>query len=331
MISYILRRIWVIVPVLIGISIISFIVIQLPPGDYMSAVKSQMQSLGGLTEDEAEKIAQELRRTYGLDKPLAVQYLLWMKGMITEGKLGFSFQYRKDAGQVIWARLGWTMLVALSCHAVSTIVGLLIGIYSARHQYSLGDNLATLFSFAGLSIPSFFLALVILYIMAVVFKTETGGFFSQYYVFAPWSWAKFVDFLKRFWIPVVIVGFAGTARNMRVMRANLLDILNSQYVLTARSKGLREAIVVYKHAVVNALHPIIMYQGMVLPFMIQGETAASIVLNLPTTGPMLYDALVAQDMYLAGAFLLMLSVVLVVGNLLADIALAWLDPRIVYT
>lgn len=330
MIDYIIRRILAVIPVLIGISIISFIVIQLPPGDYMTAVKAQMQSLGGLTEYEAEKIAQELRKVYGLDKPLVVQYLLWIKGIITKGNFGFSFQYRKDVGHVIWGRLGWTMAVALSCHAVSTVVGLLIGIYSARHQYSLGDNFATLLAFAGLSIPSFFLALVILFITAVWFGFEAGGLFSQYYVLAPWSWAKFVDLLKHFWVPVVIVGFAGTARNMRVMRGNLLDVLNSQYVLTARSKGLKERVVVYKHAVVNALHPIIMYQGMVLPFMIQGETAASIVLNLPTSGPMFYDALVAQDMYLAGAFLMMLSVVLVIGNLLADILLAWVDPRIRY-
>jgi peptide/nickel transport system permease protein len=330
MINYIVRRIWAAIPVLVGISIISFVVIQLPPGDYMSAIKSQMQSLGGLTEDEAEKIAQQLRKVYGLDKPLVVQYLLWIKNMITKGSLGFSFQYRKDVGGVIWSRLGWTMLVALSCHAVSTIVGLLIGIYSARHQYRLGDNLATIFAFAGLSIPSFFFALVIMFITSVWFGLEAGGLFSQYYVVAPWSWAKFVDFLKHFWVPVVIVGFAGTARNMRVMRGNLLDVLNSQYVLTARSKGLRETVVIYKHAVVNALHPIIMYQGIVLPFMIQGETAASIVLNLPTTGPMFYDALVAQDMYLAGAFLMMLALVLVIGNLLADVLLAWVDPRIKY-
>jgi len=330
-IGYIARRLLSTVPVLIGLSIISFIVIQLPPGDYMSALKAQMQSLGGMTEEEATKVAEQLKRVYGLDKPLAVQYLRWMKGIITRGDFGFSFQYRKSVGEVIWTRLGWTMLVALSCHAVSTLVGLFIGIYSATHQYKLADNCATLLAFIGLSIPSFFLALVVLYVMGVVFKVETGGFFSQYYVFAPWSWAKFVDFLKHFWIPVVIVGFAGTARNMRVMRGNLLDVLNSQYVLTARSKGLRERRVIYKHAVVNALHPIIMYQGMVLPFMIQGEIAASIVLNLPTTGPMFYDALVAQDMYLAGAFLLILSVVLVVGNLLADILLAWIDPRVVYS
>ncbi len=330
MIDYIIRRLLAIIPVLIAISIISFIVIQLPPGDYMTAVKGQMQSLGGLTEDEAEKVAQELRKIYGLDKPLVVQYLLWIKGIITKGSFGFSFQYRKDVGQVIWVRLGLTMLIALSCHFVSTAVGLLIGIYCATRQYSLGDNFATLLAFAGLSIPSFFFALVIMYTLTVGFGVEAGGLFSQYYVLAPWSWAKFVDFLKHFWVPVLIVGFAGTARNMRVMRGNLLDVLNSQYVLTARSKGLKERIVIYKHAVVNALHPIIMYQGMVLPFMIQGEIAASIVLNLPTGGPMFYDALVAQDMYLAGSFLMLLSVVLVIGNLAADILLAWVDPRIRY-
>lgn len=318
------------IPVLLIISVIAFTVIQLPPGDYMSAVKAQMQSLGGLTEDEAEKIAQELRRIYGLDKPIILQYFVWIKNIITKGSFGFSFQYRRDVGEVIWERLGWTILIAIMCHLISTIVGLMIGIYSATHQYSIGDNIATFFAFIGLSTPSFFLALVVMYIMAVKFRIEPGGLFSQYYAFAPWSWAKFIDLLRHIWIPVVIVGFAGTARNMRVMRGNLLDILNLPYVLTARSKGLKERTVIYRHAVVNALHPIIMYQGMVLPFMIQGEVTTSIVLNIPTAGPMFYDALVAQDMYLAGSFLLLVAVVLVIGNLLADILLAWVDPRVRY-
>ncbi|MGQ9623123.1 MAG: ABC transporter permease [Candidatus Caldatribacteriaceae bacterium] len=327
---YILRRILMSIPVLWVISVIVFVVIQLPPGDYMSAVQAQMQSLGGLTEEEAAKVAEQLRRVYGLDKPLYVQYFVWVKNIVTKGDFGFSFQYRKPVAEVIWERLGWTLLIASLCHLVSTLVGILIGIYSATHQYGIGDNVATFFAFVGLSIPSFFLALIAMYILAVKVGVEPGGLFSQQYMFASWSWGKFLDLLRHIWVPVVIVGFAGTARNMRVMRANLLDILNLPYVLTARSKGLKEREVVYKHAVVNALHPIIMYQGMVLPFMIQGEIVASTVLNIPTAGPMFYNALVAQDMYLAGSFLLLVAVVLVVGNLLADIVLAWIDPRIRY-
>lgn len=259
MTNYIIRRILVSIPVLLIISVIAFTVIQLPPGDYMSAVKAQMQSLGGLSEEEAEKVAEELREIYGLDKPMVLQYLVWIKNIVIHGDFGFSFQYRKDVGEVIWERLGWTILIALLCHLVSTIIGIMIGIYSATHQYSIGDNIATFFAFIGLSTPSFFLALGAMYIMAIKFRVEPGGLFSQYYTFAPWSWAKFVDLLKHIWIPVVIVGFAGTARNMRVMRGNLLDILNLPYILTARSKGLKERVVIYRHAVVNVLHPIIMY------------------------------------------------------------------------
>ncbi|MCS7241772.1 MAG: ABC transporter permease [Candidatus Caldatribacterium sp.] len=327
--KYVLRRIVMSVPVLLVISVVVFVVIQLPPGDYMTTIQIQLQSLGGLTEAEAARVAEELRRAYGLDKPLYVQYFVWIKNIITKGDFGFSFQYRKPVAEVIWERLGWTILIASLCHLVSTFVGIAIGIFSATRQYSVGDYVATFFAFVGLSTPSFFLALIAMYIMASR-GIQPGGLFSQRYLLAPWSWAKFVDLLKHIWIPIVIVGFAGTARNMRVMRANLLDILNQPYVLTARSKGLPERTVVFKHAVINALHPIIMYQGMVLPFMISGEIVASTVLNIPTAGPMFYSALVSQDMYLAGSFLLLVAVLLVVGNLLADIVLAWVDPRVYY-
>jgi len=318
------------IPVLIIISIIVFIVIQLPPGDYMSTVQAQLQSLGGLTEDEAVKVAEQLRHSYGLDKPLYIQYFVWIKNIVTKGDFGFSFQYRKPVADVIWERMGWTLLIASLCHLVSTLVGILIGIYSATHQYSIGDNVATFFAFVGLSVPGFFLALIAMYILAVKVGVEAGGLFSQRYILAPWGWGKFLDLLSHIWIPIVIVGFAGTARNMRVMRGNLLDVLNLPYVLTARSKGLKEREVIFKHAVPNALHPLIMYQGMVLPFMIQGELIASTVLNIPTAGPMFLNAINTQDMYLAGSFLLLLAVVLVIGNLLADIVLAWIDPRIRY-
>lgn len=326
---YVLRRVIMSIPVLFIISVIVFVVIQLPPGDYMTTIQIQLQSLGGLTEAEAARVADELRRAYGLDKPLYVQYFVWIKNIITRGDFGFSFQYRKPVSEVIWERLGWTILIASLCHLVSTFVGIIIGIFSATRQYSIGDYVATFFAFVGLSTPSFFLALVAMYIMASR-GIQPGGLFSQRYLLAPWSLEKFVDLLKHIWIPIAIVGFAGTARNMRVMRGNLLDILHQPYVMTARSKGLPERTVVFKHAVINALHPIIMYQGMVLPFMISGEIVASTVLNIPTAGPMFYGALVSQDMYLAGSFLLLVAVLLVAGNLLADILLAWVDPRVRY-
>ncbi len=293
---YVIQRLLMSIPVLIIISIVVFIVIQLPPGDYMSTVQAQLQSLGGLTEDEAVKVAEQLRHTYGLDKPLYIQYFVWIKNILTKGDFGFSFQYRKPVADVIWERMGWTILIASLCHLVSTLVGIVIGIYSATHQYSIGDNVATFLAFVGLSVPGFFLALIAMYILAVKVGVEAGGLFSQRYILAPWGWGKFLDLLSHIWIPIVIVGFAGTARNMRVMRGNLLDVLNLPYVLTARSKGLKEREVIFKHAVPNALHPLIMYQGMVLPFMIQGELIASTVLNIPTAGPMFLNAINTQDM-----------------------------------
>ena len=331
MINYIVRRILYVIPLLISVSIVCFVVIQLPPGDFMTVIESRLKSQAGLSEEESRKIADEMRKTYGLDQPMVVQYLIWIKNIVTRGDFGYSFGYRRPAKEVIWERLKWTMIIALGSHLISTLVGLLIGIYSATHQYSLGDNAATFLAFIGLSFPEFFTALVVLYLLVFVFRVpHVGGLNSPQYVLAPWNWAKFVDFLQHLWIPVVISGVAGVARNMRVMRGNLLDVLRAQYVTTARAKGLKEKIVLYKHAVVNALHPIIAYQGVALPYIVQGTMVTAIVLNLPTTGPAFYDALVFQDTYLAGSFLLMITVVLVIGNLVSDLILAWIDPRIRY-
>jgi len=330
-ISYIIRRILYVIPLLLAVSIVCFVIIQLPPGDFMTAIESQLKSQAGLSEQESRKMVDEMRKTYGLDKSMPVQYLIWIKNIVTRGDFGYSFGYRKPAQEVIWERLKWTMIIALSAHLISTLVGLLIGIYSATHQYSLGDHLSTFLAFIGLSFPEFFTALVIMYLLVFKFRApHVGGLSSPEYVLAAWNWAKFVDFLQHLWIPVVISGVAGVARNMRVMRANLLDVFRSQYVITARAKGLKERIVLYKHAVVNALHPIIAYQGVALPYIVQGTMVTAIVLNLPTTGPAFYDALVFQDTLLAGSFLLMVTVVLVIGNLLSDLILAWIDPRIRY-
>jgi peptide/nickel transport system permease protein len=330
MTSFILRRLAYALPTLILISFFSFVVINLPPGDYMTTMQATLVSQAGMSPGEARRLVQQMREAYGLDQPFLVRYGQWVGGIVTRGDFGFSFAYRRPVSEVIWARLGMTLLVALLAHMLSVIVGVLIGIYSATHQHTLGDNAFTVLAFLGLSIPNFFLALLIMYVLVFHFGQHVGGFFSPEYVIAPWSWERFVDFMKHLWVPVVVVGTAGTARNMRVMRANLLDVLNHNYVRTARSKGLSERKVVYKHAVRNAIQPIIMYLGVAMPFLLSGEIVTSAVLNLPTMGPVFLRALVNQDMYLAGSFLMLLAFVLVVSNLLADIALGWVDPRISY-
>jgi peptide/nickel transport system permease protein len=310
---------------------VSFVIIQLPPGDFASRYKQNLIEQGGLSEHEAQIMADKLRARYGLDKPLPVQYLSWVGGIVTKGSFGFSFAYKKDVGELIKERLPRTFYLAIITHIIATFFGLLIGIYSATRQYSIGDNIATFIAFIGMAVPRFFLALIIMYWL--IFKmgqTHVGSFFSPEYLLAPWSFAKCFDLIKHVWPVILIAGLGGLARNMRVMRANLLDVLNSQYVTTARSKGLLERNVVNKHAVPNALHPIVMFQGMVLPYMIQGEMEAAIVLSLPTMGPMFYDSLINQDIYVSGSFLLMLSVLLVAGNLVADVMLGFLDPRVRY-
>lgn len=331
MINYIIRRLLFAIVVLIGISIVSFIVIQLPPGDFATVYRERLINQGGMSVDEAEKAAEIFRKRYGLDKPLHIQYINWIKGIVTEGSFGYSMAYSKDVGELIAERLPRTLILALLAHATSSIVGILVGIYVAPRQYSLSDNLASLFAFIFASLPRFWIALVIIYLLVFTFgQKHVSSFYSPEYAVAPWSWGKLVNFFEHIWPVIVIAGLGGVARNMRVMRGNLLDVLNAQYVMTARSKGLTERKVILKHAVPNALHPIIMYQGMVLPYMIQGELEAAIVLSLPTMSPLFYDSLINQDIYITGSLLLMYSVLLVLGNLLADLALGILDPRIRY-
>ena len=241
MVGYILRRVLASIPLLIGISIVSFIIIQLPPGDFATTYEMQLVNQASMSPADAKVAADRYRAQYGLDKPLWEQYLIWMKGILTEGKFGYSFAYKKDVGELIAERLPRTLLLALSAHFVSTFFGLLIGIYSATHKYSLGDNLATILAFIGTAIPRFFLALVLMYLMVIEWNYPyIGRYTSPQYAFAPMSWDKFTDILKYVWPVIIIAGLGGVARNMRVMRGNLLDTLNAQYVTTARSKGLRE-------------------------------------------------------------------------------------------
>jgi len=331
MINYILRRLLMAVVLLVGISLVSFIVIQLPPGDFAQVYKQRLINQAGMSVTEAEAAADVYRERYGLDKPMPIQYLNWIKGIVTEGSFGYSMAYGRDVGELIAERLPRTILLAVLAHATSTLVGVAVGIFVAPRQYSLSDNLAALFAFIFTSVPRFWIALVIIYLLVFTFgQQHVSSFFSPQYVLVPWSWPKLVDFIKHIWPVVFIAGLGGVARNMRVMRGNLLDVLHAQYVTTARSKGLTEGKVIYKHAVPNALHPIIMYQGMVLPYMVQGELEVAIVMSIPTISPMYYDSLVNQDIYITGSILLMYGVMLVAGNLLADVLLAVLDPRIRY-
>ena len=332
MVGFILRRLAFAIVVLFGISLVSFIIIQLPPGDFADLYRDRLINQAGMSQGEAEKAADILRARYGLDQPAPLQFLAWIKGIVTKGSFGFSFAYKKDVGELIAERLPRTILVAALAHLTSTVVGIVVGIYVAPRQYSLGDNVSSFLAFILASLPRFWIALVIIYLLVFSFDQQhVSSFFSPRYALEPWSWGKLVDMIKHIWPVIVIAGLGGVARNMRVMRGNLLDELNAQYVTTARSKGLTEGKVMFKHAVPNALHPIIMYQGTVLPYMLQGELEAAIVLSLPTLGPMFYDSLINQDIYISGSFLLIYGALLVVGNLIADIFLVILDPRIRYS
>jgi peptide/nickel transport system permease protein len=330
MLSYIFRRLIIASFMLVGIGVVSFIVIKLPPGDFASRYQQYLIDRG-TPREEAERAAQIVREQYGLDQPTTTQFFLWVKDMVTEGKFGYSFAYRKDVGSLIADRLPKTLMLAVLCHLISTVVGVGLGIFVAPRKYGFWDNLWAILAFIFTSVPRFSIAIIILYIIVIDLKLPSiSSFYSPQYVFAHWSLGKVIDMFRHIWPVLVIAGLGGVARNLRVMRANLLDVLGSQYVQTARSKGLRESIVIVKHAVPNALHTIVAYQGTVLPYMMQGELEAAIVLGLPTMGPLFYESLVNQDIYVSGSLLLMYGAMILIGNLLADVFLAILDPRIRY-
>lgn len=338
MLGYIIRRLFVSIFVVLGIALVSFIVIQLPPGDYADGYKTFLIEQGGATESEAEAQAALFRARYGLDQPWPIQFVAWITGIVTKGSFGFSFAYKRDVGELIAERLPRTILLAVLAHLTSTIVGLAIGIYVAPRQYSFSDNLSAFAAFVLSALPRFWIALVIIYFLVFTLGQEhVTSFHSPEWAIVPWSLSdpqatlgKAWDLFKHIWPVVVIAGLGGVARNMRVMRGNMLDELNAQYVTTARSKGLAERKVMSRHAVPNALHPIIMYQGTVLPYMLQGELQASIVLGLPTIGTLLLVSLRNEDIYIAASCLLIYGVLLVAGNFIADLCLVILDPRVRY-
>jgi peptide/nickel transport system permease protein len=324
MLRYILHRLLMMIPTLLIISLIVFVIIQLPPGDYLESYIAELQSQGESVDPE--KIA-FLRQHYGLDKPLHEQYVYWLTGMF-QGDFGYSFEYDLPVTEVVGDRLVLTVLVSFITIVFTWIVAFPIGIYSATHQYSWGDYGLTFLGFIGLATPNFLLALVMLYLANVYFGTSIGGLMDPEFIDQPWSWDKLMSVLEHLWIPVVVIGTSGTAGMIRRLRANLLDELQKQYVVTGRAKGLPHFKLLTKYPLRMALNFFISDIGSILPSVISGAEVVAVVLSLPTTGPMMLSALQSQDMYLAGSFLMFLASLTVVGVLLSDLALAALDPRI---
>jgi peptide/nickel transport system permease protein len=325
MLLFIIRRTLFMIPTLIAISILSFMIIQLPPGDFLTSYAAQLRAQGE-SIDQAQ--IEGLRERYGLGQPVYVQYSKWISGILLRNDWGQSLEWQKPVKELIWERLGLTVIISGAALLVSWFVAIPIGVYSATHQYSWLDYLLSLFSFIGLGTPGFLLALIVMYWAQASLGMSVGGLFSEEYLNAPWSWARFVDMLKHLWLPLIIVALGSTAGNIRITRANLLDELNKPYVETARAKGLKEGHLIWKYPVRVALNPFFSTVGWSLATLISGVTLVSLVLNLQTTGPLLLRALTSQDMYLAGSFILLLSAMTVIGTLISDILLAIIDPRI---
>lgn len=329
MLRFIASRILAAIPVLLILSVVTFGIIKAQPGDYADYLKSMLISQGNVPEADAQAQADAYRAAHGLNAPLPLQYVNWTVGIFTRFDFGDSLYYNRPVGEVVSERLSRTLLLALTCHILASVFGITLGIVAATRQYSWVDTLFGIVSFLGMTIPRFLLAIIILYILAFKLNSQSfGSFFSAKYGGAPWSWDKFVDLVKHVWPVIFIATFGGLAYNMRVMRANLLDVLKTQYVETARAKGLRESSVVLHHAVPNALHPLVAYQGVVLPYMLTGEIEAAIVFGLPTVGPAIVGSLAVGDVWVTATFMLVIAATLIVGNIISDILLAVLDPRV---
>lgn len=323
---YILRRLLGMIPTLAVISVLVFVVIQLPEGDIVTSTLDQLSSTG---VDMTDERVQNMRAQYNLDQPLPIQYLYWIGNFIT-GDMGFSFLYARPVNELVWERLGFTLIITVGSLIFTWLLALPIGIYSAVRQYSVADYAFTTVGLIGLATPNFLIALILMYLGYTWFGLSFGGLFSPEYLSAAWSWARFVDMLSHLWIPIVVIGTSGMAITMRLMRANLLDELQKPYVTTARAKGVPPLKLLLKYPVRMAINPFISTIGLLLPALISGEAIVAVVLNLPTTGPLLIQSLISQDMYLAGSLIMLLSVLTVVGMLLSDLLLAWVDPRIRY-
>ena len=324
MLAYTVHRIVIMMPTLLAISFVVFVIIQLPPGDYLESYIAELQSQGEAVDPQKIEF---LRQQYGLDRPFLEQYLLWVWGLL-HGDMGYSFEHELPVNEVVGDRIWLTLLVAFTTILFTYMVSFPIGIYSAVRQYSLGDYTLTFIGFLGLATPNFLLALVLLYLANVWFGTSIGGLMDEQFIDQPWSWAKMGSVLEHLWVPVVVIGTSGTAAMIRRLRANLLDELQKQYVITGRAKGVGPAKLLLKYPLRLAINPFIADIGSILPQVVSGAVLVSVVLDLPTTGQMLVQALRSQDMYLAGSFLMFQAVMVVIGVFLSDLALAVLDPRI---
>ncbi|UWR13423.1 ABC transporter permease [Sulfitobacter mediterraneus] len=324
------------IPVLFAMSVITFIIINAPPGDYGDFIRSNMITQGNATIAAAEAAAENYRELHGLNDPLVVQYFRWISGILFRGDFGHSFLYNKPVSEVVGDRLPATLALALVCHFFASLFGISFGIIAATRQYSWVDTVLSFVSFLGMTIPRFLLALIILYVLAFKLNVqELGSFYSskfggqEYWLgWFDFNWAKLWNLIQHIWPVVFIATLGGLAYNMRVMRANLLDTLNAQYVETARAKGLGERAVIMKHAVPNALHPLVAYQGVILPYMLTGEIEVAIVFSLATVGPAIVGSMGIGDVYVTATLLLVLGATLIIGNIIADMLLALLDPRI---
>ncbi|MGE0800255.1 MAG: ABC transporter permease [Lautropia sp.] len=324
MLGYIVNRLLLAVLTTWAISILSFAIIQLPPGDYVTSYIASMSASGSaVSAAEAEALRQQL----GLDQPMTVQYLKWM-GLILQGNFGMAMEWGRPVADVIGDRLWLTFVISLAAIVFTYGLALPIGIYSAVYRYSFLDYLFTFIGFIGLAIPGFMLALIVMYVGFAWFGANVGGLFSAEYADAPWSLAKAWDLIKHLPIPAIVLGVAGTAQLIRIMRSNLLDELRKPYVMTARARGLPEHRVIMRYPVRVALNPLISTIGYLLPYVVSGSIIVSLVLSLPTVGPLLLKALIAQDMFLAGTIVLLLGVLTVIGTFISDLLLMWIDPRI---
>ncbi|MCL6526474.1 MAG: ABC transporter permease [Thermaceae bacterium] len=319
---FLLKRVLIAIPTLLLISVLVFAVIQLQPGGFLENMLDDPRV--------SRQTVEHIRAQYGLDQPVWAQYLNWLKNIVLHGDFGFSFLNNRPVSGLIWERMGWTVLLAVLTILATWAIAIPLGIYTAIHRRGLAATLANLVGYFGLATPDFLVALLLIYAVLSLGGTNVGGLFSPQYIDAPWSWAKLRDMLGHLWIPLIVIGLEGVAGLMRQMRANLLDVLNQDYIRTARSKGLAERVVLWKHAVRNAINPMISIAGLSLPNLISSTIIASIVLNLPTIGPFLYQSLLNKDQYVVMALLMLSALLLMVGNLLADLALAWADPRIRY-
>jgi peptide/nickel transport system permease protein len=327
MLQYIARRLVLAIPTLFGISVVSFIVMHLAPGDFMSSMAAQLAAQGeGISGEQLEA----LRKAYGLDQPVYVQYLVWIEGILLRGDFGLSLEWRVPVAELIWQRIGTTVAFTGATILISWLIAIPIGVYSATHRYSILDYLTTGVSFFFLGVPGFTLALVALWVSFSYFNADIAGIFSDAYRDAPWSLDKVLDLLRHAWIPVLILASENWARIARIMRANLLDELPKPYVTSARAGGVAETKLVWEYPTRVAVNPLVSDLGFQFADLISTGTIIGIVMALPFTGPLLFNSLVSKDTYVAGAMILLLGSLVVVGTMISDVALAWVDPRIRY-